>query len=302
MAQLTDIRNALWNTLDSLDVKTKLTPTNSHLFYDPEQTPAIGQLPALELIPKSVSFNWQYYQVGKIDYTLTCNVYSSGVNLIRLEKLWHQAYYKAFADKPLRDLLVDTPTVGSPVLDTSRDFNKWSFDITCSRFWNPFVPQFTGDKYNFTSGYMLTNMRHLVLDSIEESIGSEINKLYKHEVKGPRYDATMGDLPAVQVLPASVTNLSAQNDWQTGRYLQYGLNIEVMTKWYDVTKGEDLWEKLISGLYQNQRLRNAIGSNLWGVTGTSIIFPDTPQMTLWQMGIVVNTLWGPQNPLFENLG
>jgi hypothetical protein len=299
MAILTNIRKALWDSLASLDVASRLTPQNSHLFYSPNQRPSIGQLPALEMIPKSVSTNWTHYQLSQIDYVLTVNIYADGFDLIKLEWLWQQAAAAIYNDVPLSQLLSVRPVIGSPSLVEEANFNIWTFTVTLSTNWNPLVPQVVGTKHNFESGVVLTDVRHVILDSIQDSIGSDLNKIYRYEVKGPNYSPTIGDLPCLRVVPNGVTTPYATNNPE--RFVQYGLQVDLITKWYEVEKGEDLWERMVAGLYANQRTKIQLGSPVWAINGTTITFPVVPQMTLWSVSITTNTLWAPAAPTVRNM-
>lgn len=292
---LTETREALLETLSGLSVKRIVEPKFAHFLYQADSTPALGDLPCLEIVPQSVATTWTLFQNQELKYTLSVNLWFGSLNIRKMETLFLNAVQLIRRNTAITELTNKQTEIGSPsILYHPSGLIQWSFPVTISRYWNPRFEQTAIDETYTPTGNPLTDLRLLLWDCITAGV-SGIKRKYLLEsntpLNGALSDPAPGDLPAIEIMPVTVRDLPADNKY---RFLQYPCTINLFHRWYQASEGETLWEETIGALYQATRIQNESGFPLLSVDSTVIDFTSASLYSHWAINVNLQTKWIPQ--------
>lgn len=151
---LTQMREALWEAIDQWpelrgQFKAKFRADQLHQLFADGFAPALGQLPAIAILPESAGTGWDTNQGQRIQYGLHVFVWVRGLDAEPGERIWQQFHRAVWQAKPTGstqtyiDRVAEEITVAGPAAvlipeaGTRPAMTRWEWPITLSARWNP---------------------------------------------------------------------------------------------------------------------------------------------------------------------
>lgn len=149
---------------------------------------------------------------------------------------------------------------------------------------------------------ILTSARQAVWEAIDnwDELKDSIRRKYRFEDNSAvqkDLNPTIGDLPALAIYP-SPTPL----EWVTNQQhrVGYTLGFQLWTKHWNLLEGEDLWEKIVRGIYQSRPSANErpyVDANIrkvmqWGPVSArrAQLANSKNKVTIWDWTVNLNIL------------
>lgn len=155
----------------------------------------------------------------------------------------------------------------------------------------------------------LTRMRRAVWSAIDNwaPLTTVIRRKIKHEDSGAgnagvAYVPTIGDLPALELLPASGVTPWVLNQSQE---VQYSLQLILWTKHWDLLAAEKLWEELQRCLWQSKadgagqtyieaQTHNFLTDGAGSIQHVALANQNGQVATRWSIPLALRWRWNPR--------